>query len=110
MTDKTDEQTAASSAVKTPTNFAAYPESLSERKAHKAQDGALWTPRDALIDMLRRIDNGEVNPRVCLVAIDYEDEDGEGCTAFNCSSPTYLQTVGLAGRLFFSVNESAYRG
>lgn len=90
-------------------SFANYPESLAEHRAHKNQDGALWSPRDALIDMLRRIDSGELKPRACIVVVDYDDEDGEGCTAFNASSPTYLHTVGLAGRLFFSVNERAYR-
>ncbi len=84
-------------------NFAEHPVSITEVKASRAHDGALWTPRDALIDMLRRIDSGQIKPRVALVAIDYEDSDGEGAIAFNVSSPDFLTTVGIAGRVFHTI-------
>jgi hypothetical protein len=109
MMDKTADEVTGDTLPGTTTNFAAYPESLNERKAHKAGNCSLWTPRDALIDMLRRIDSGEVSPKGCIVVIDYDDEDG-GHVAFNASAQDYMHVIGLAGRLFHNINESGYRG
>jgi hypothetical protein len=48
-------------------SFAGYPISLNEAKASKAKNGGLWTPRDALISMLRDIDSGEIAPEQLIV-------------------------------------------
>ena len=40
-------------------DFSNHPPTVSELRAERSEDGALWKPRDALIALLRRIDNGE---------------------------------------------------
>lgn len=110
MTKPTDEHNDGSSKAtvdgEVVATFANHPVSLTEHKATKASDAALWTPRDALIDMLRRIDAGEFKqPRAVIIALDYADDEGDGAMAYNISSPNFLTSVGLAGRVFYSVNE-----
>lgn len=108
MTDK-PKPPAASSGAKTETeaeSFAEYPVSIGTHKASLHRDAALWTPRDALVDMLRRIDRGELKPRALIIAVDFEDSDGDGCMTYNISSPNFLTSVGLAGRVFYSVNQA----
>lgn len=39
-------------------DFKKHPQSITELRAGKAEDGSKWTPRDALINLLRDIDNG----------------------------------------------------
>lgn len=39
-------------------NYKDHPKSITEIKANKERDGSLWTPRDALINILRDIDEG----------------------------------------------------
>lgn len=106
MTDK-PKHPAASSGAKTEgdsESFAEYPVSITTHKATMNRDAALWTPRDALVDMLRRIDRGEIVPRALIIAVDFEDGDG-GAMTFNIASPNFLTSVGLAGRVFYSVNQ-----
>lgn len=43
-------------------NFSDHPVSLQEHKADKENSAAAWKPRDALIHVLRLIDNGKINP------------------------------------------------
>lgn len=54
MTDKTD--------------FSNYPPSITEIKASRSGSGHDWTPTDVLINALREIQNGKINPD-CLVVI-----------------------------------------
>lgn len=49
-----------------PENFADYPLSINERRDGLA---ATWTPREALINLLRQIDRGEVDPIGLLVLV-----------------------------------------
>lgn len=48
-------------------SFAAWPKSVTEIAAEKANDAAVWTPRDVLIDTLRAIDAGEIEPEQLAV-------------------------------------------
>lgn len=57
-------------------NFADAPVSLAAKRAEQRQDGRLWTPRDALIDMLRDIDTGKINPSVMVIAAKTVNPDG----------------------------------
>lgn len=43
-------------------NFATYPRSLSAYRSDKSDAACDWTARDVLIETLRMIDSGEVNP------------------------------------------------
>lgn len=42
-------------------DFADRPVSINEIKSDKTRDGSHWTPRDALIAMLRQIDSGKMD-------------------------------------------------
>lgn len=106
--DKPKHPAASSGATTEPgdESFAEYPISISTHKATMHRDAGLWTPRDALVDMLRRIDRGELKPRAIIIAVDFEDSEGDGAMTFNISSPDFLTSVGLAGRVFYSVNRN----
>lgn len=57
-------------------NFADAPVSLATVRATKAYDGRLWTPRDALIDLLRDIDGGKINPQLIVITAKTTAPDG----------------------------------
>jgi hypothetical protein len=61
-------------------DFADAPVSVAHVRANAAEDGRLWTPRDALIDMLRAIDAGEISPSQLVIAY-YEKHDDDTFTA-----------------------------
>ena len=42
-------------------NFKNYPKALSEKIAEKSNDASKWSPREALISVLRRIDSGTLD-------------------------------------------------
>lgn len=56
-------------------NFADYPKSLAEIRSDRSQNSADWTPRDALIDLLRDIDSGKFNPKSLMIV--HKVADGE---------------------------------
>ena len=53
---------AASGETVLPSNFADYPKTLGEHRSDKSDQANDWTPRDALIAMLRDIDSGAASP------------------------------------------------
>jgi hypothetical protein len=70
--------------------------SISELRSNRSGDAADWTPRDAIISMLRAIDRGEVNPKALVIAY-CEDglEAGKFHTRFYSASPEPCITVGM---------------
>lgn len=57
-------------------NFARYPQSITELRASETNDAREWTPRDVLIDVLRKLDAGEIHPDH-LVVCWYKEALGE---------------------------------
>ena len=53
-----------------PENFRDYPKSVKEIRAAKSDE---WEVRDALINILRSIDSGEINPKNVLILMEHED-------------------------------------
>lgn len=49
-------------------SFNNYPPSLTELRSRRSGNAADWTPRDALIQMLRDIDSGTVRPDALVVS------------------------------------------
>lgn len=76
-------------------SYANEPVSFLEARSNKLGDAGVWTPRDALISVLRRLDAGEMAPKE-LIVIWSEQHEGE---TFNVNSviacPTTLISVGL---------------
>lgn len=75
-------------------NYKDYPPSVAERKAAKTENAKDWTPRDALITLLREIDNGEVNVDALVIAFREKDEK-RNRTRFLAASPDSHTTYGL---------------
>jgi hypothetical protein len=48
-------------------SFADYPSSVQEKRAIEGRDARQWTPRDALINILRDIDQGKLNPYAMVI-------------------------------------------
>jgi hypothetical protein len=57
-------------------DFSDHPQSLSEVKAHREGKASLWTPRDALIDTLRMIDKGEIDPTGLVISYELTESPG----------------------------------
>lgn len=86
------------------TNFANHPRSIAEIKAEQAADGKLWTPRDALIDTLRRIDAGEISPDALAIVWRQPCDDDTDTTHFAQATPnghTFLGLLEMAKASFF---------
>lgn len=67
--------------------------------AHRDGDNAgAWTPRDALLEMLRMIDAGEAAPDALIICFSESVGPGQRKTAFRQSSPDNLVSLGLLAR------------
>lgn len=78
-----------------PESFADYPQTLNEAKSDKSGSARDWTPREAIIAMLRRIDSGELTDlELAVVTVRCKTDDGLGKTAYFSSSPSFNATLG----------------
>lgn len=77
--------------------FADYPQSIGAILADRHQDGSLWTPRDALIDLLRDIDAERVNVQHAVIVYRFLDVHGDTFITFSIAGP--LPRVGSIGML-----------
>lgn len=79
------------------TDYSQHPQSLNEIKAQREQDGRLWTPRDALIDLLRDIDAGRVNvDDIVIVRRGPTGEDGQMETRYTIAGKSgFTISVGM---------------
>lgn len=50
-------------------SFVNHPVSITEARAERGSDGSLWTPRDALISILRDIDEGRLEPSDLVIVM-----------------------------------------
>ena len=74
-------------------DFSAYPRSVNEIRSAASADAADWTPRDCLIEVLRRIDSGE---NITDVVICYRYViDGKNRHHFTQATKDGLVTLGL---------------
>ena len=79
---------------KTPSNFEDHPQSITELKAGRDCDMTVWTPRDALIALLRQIDGGMKVDAVVIVFRQC-DEDGGTITGSHKAAPDIHTALGL---------------
>jgi hypothetical protein len=87
-----------------PDNFANHPESVTERRGQRAENALLWTPRDALIDLLRRIDRGESEPTGVVVCY-RENVDGGKRTRFSLAGVDAVEAQGIMSRVAWMMND-----
>jgi hypothetical protein len=83
---------------KEPETFGAHPMSITEHKGMRDANAAKWTPRDALISLLRDIDNGEL-PGLEVLVISHsrfigDPKDGVTRTGWSAASPNALWMLG----------------
>lgn len=83
-------------------SFADYPETIGERRSYQASDGSQWSPRDALLSLLRDIDRGDVDPDALIVA--YSEKEGDRLSLyFRAACPDGITAVGLIERVKLKV-------
>jgi len=59
-------------------DFSKAPKTIGELRAHKSQNAKDWTPRDALISVLRQIDSGEIKlDDVMILAVEAFPDGGD---------------------------------
>lgn len=75
-------------------NFADAPQSIAEIRSTKAHNGRLWTPRDALIAVLRDIDAGKIKVRNIAIGLTVEAEDGDVVTEHVAAYQSRLELLG----------------
>jgi hypothetical protein len=79
-----------------PENFADYPESIADRRSDLSNSCTDWSPRDALINMLRDIDSGKIKTDVICICYRKEHDDGTApTTSFCISSKDGHVTIGV---------------
>lgn len=86
-------------------DFTNYPVSVSEARADREDDCRLWSPRDALISVLRDIDEGKVAPDALICVYRQRGEDGIMTTHFVAASPDIHTSLGLLTRGQFRLME-----
>lgn len=67
-------------------SFTNYPQSLNELRSRRSGNAADWSPRDALIQMLRDIDSGVIRPDALIVSFREKVEQGFR-TSFSAACP-----------------------
>ena len=70
------------------------PVNLATAKAYRTGDPKDWSVRDMLVDQIRRIDDGEINPRHAVVAMHFANKDGGTSTGYARSGGTQIEVVG----------------
>lgn len=59
-------------------NFGEWPPSITELRAARSESPEDWTPRDALLSLLREIDSGKLKPRHMIICFSEEREEEDG--------------------------------
>ncbi len=85
------------------TNYADHPVSLGERRSEMANDGSLWKPRDALVDLLRKIDAG-ADVTDLIVCWRQRNKDGVWTGNFRSACADGIVAQGLLARTLYSMN------
>jgi len=75
-------------------NFADAPVSITEARSTKLHDGRYWTPRDALIAVLRDIDGGKIKVKNVAICLTVEAEDGDTATEHLAAYKSRLELLG----------------
>ena len=78
-------------------NFSDVPKSLSEARADKERNAALWTPRDALVSLLREIDSGNKDiEKIVICYTELHPNGGATKLSYHASGArSYWETLGL---------------
>ena len=75
--------------------FKDFPRSVSEIRADRSENASDWTPRDAVISFLRRMDSGEIKPDALVICAREMTQDGATKPFFSVSSRDPHVTIGM---------------
>lgn len=79
-------------------DFSQHPKSITEIKSDQSDPniaGSIWKPRDALIDVLRNMDQGNIKTDALIVIWLEKDENGAERVIFRQASTGLTQTLGV---------------
>ena len=77
-------------------NFATAPITITAARSRKSGNGNDWTPRDALIDVLREIDGGKLKPTDLFIGIVSEGKDKDHIKpTYRSACASLLNTLGV---------------
>ena len=88
-------------------DFASAPLTIGELRSNKTANGKDWTPREALVSLLRQIDKGEIKVDMLVIAWHVTDKDGAKCCDFVNATPSMVHALGLVSRAAYRVNQNA---
>jgi hypothetical protein len=88
-------------------SFADAPLSIGEIRAAKENDGSKWTPRDALVTMLRQIDSGEIAPDGLVICWTEASDRCGHRTHFWNATPEPIYALGLLTRVIYQMQHDA---
>jgi len=75
------------------------PVSIGELRAKRSGNGSDWSPRDCLVDILRAIDDGTLNPQGLIVCAYAEGEHGAVDIKFSQAMPNVIMASGTLQRV-----------
>lgn len=73
-----------------------------ERAVNSCAD---WRPRDAIVEMLREIDAGEINPYALVIAFAEKADDGGDQTGYRNACPNVITAQGIMSRVAWRLND-----
>lgn len=90
-------------------NFANHPKSVGELRAEKSERPQDWSPRDALIAVLRLIDKGEIAPDVLVISYGQRAKDGRATMHdyFSAGGQNIFETTGVVMRTLHRMEAGA---
>lgn len=88
-------------------DFSNAPVSIGELRSEREQDASLWTPRDALVGLLRQIDRGEINAVEMVIIYRIKDADGTKIK-YDCATSNGDVTLSMIERAKYHVMRRMY--
>lgn len=85
-------------------DFSKHPLTIGELQRQKVPHCDVGKPRDILIEMLRDIDEGKVDPSAMVICYRI-DEEGETFSHFISACPDGIIAMGLLTRVIHKMNE-----
>ena len=90
-------------------DFSNHPPTVGELRSGKSQSARDWKPRDVLIDVLRDIDNGKIDPKALVVCMRGVNDDGTVSTLYRAATTDHHITVGVVQSALYHIQREGYK-
>lgn len=84
--------------------FADHPISLAERRANDAADAGKWSPRDAILSVLRDIDSGKLKVETVVIAMLTVNPEGKATKYAVAGAGGLTGALGVLDRAAYLMN------